>query len=292
VFPFTLPGAQFLGFYAAFAALLIAALWLYVRSGEPGEIRLAELTADPYRIAHMRGGYEETVRVAIANLVDRGLLAAEGAFVRTARADAADFVRRPLDLAILKRATTAESPASIAEDRAVQTACATYEDELQRKGLLPGAAARARSNNALFVVAGLLAGLFLARMLQAFGKGQGNVFLLLLVAGVALWLALQVWRIRITPKGARALSSLRTLMRRLKDRKAQLVQGGATNESLLLMAVFGVHELPFSFVRRLFPKPKRRRDDSGCGGGSGCGSGGGSGSGCGGGGGCGGCGGS
>jgi uncharacterized protein (TIGR04222 family) len=289
VFPFTLPGAQFLGFYALGVALLIVAFWLYVRSGPAAAVRLAELTTDPYQIAHMRGGEEETVRVAIVNLVDRGLLAAEGGVVRAARADAADFVRRPLDRAILKRAATPDLPTVIAEDRAVQAACAAYENELQRKGLLPSAAARARRDGALMLVLVVIAIVFLVRLTQAVGRAQSNVLLLLVVAGFAVWAAVQVRRIRLTPAGAQALSSLRTLMKRLRDRRAELAQGGATNESLLLIAVYGIYALPFMFVRRLFPRRKKRSDSCGgasCGGGGSCGS-----SSCGGGGGCGGCGG-
>lgn len=284
--PFTLPGAQFLGFYAIFAVLLLAAFWYYVNSGPSTATRLSELTADPYQIAHLRGGEQEAVRVAIVNLVDRGLLAAEGGLVRVSRADAADFVRRPLDRAILKSSNALELPASVASNGAVQAACAAYEGELQRKGLLPSASALATRNTLLLIVDGLLAGLCLARLTQAFGQSQTNVFFLIVLTAVALWAAVQIWRIRTTPAGSQALSSLRTLMQRLKARRAQLTQGGATNESLLLIAVFGIYELPFAFVRRLYPK--RKRSDSSCGSSGGCG--GSCGGSCGGGG-CGGCGG-
>ena len=91
-------------------------------------------------------------------------------------------------------------------------------------------------------------------------------------------------------------------MKRLKSRTSTLSAGGATNEALLLAAVYGIYELPdnaFPFVEQLFPKPRKPESDSSswwdssssssssssCGsssGGSGCGGGGG---GCGGGGG-------
>lgn len=286
MFPFTLPGAQFLGLYAVFAVLLVAAFWYYVNSGSSATVRLTELTADPYQIAHMRGGEPETVRVAIVNLVDRGLLTAEGRHVRVTRADAADFVRRPLDRAIVKCSNALELPATLASDRTVQAACAAYEGELQRKGLLPSASARATRNTLMLIVGALLVGVCLARLTQAFAQSQTNVFFLIAITAIALWAAAKIWHIRTTVAGSQALSSLRTLMQRLRARRAQLVQGGATNESLLLIAVFGIYELPFTFVRRLYPR--RKRSDSSCGGGGGCG--GSCGGSCGGGG-CGGCGG-
>ena len=287
--PFGLAGPGFLLFYAVFAAIVIVVFaWLEFARGETGPPRLSELTADPYSIAYMRGGAAEAVSVAVMNLVDRGLLTVEGEQVRAAKNASTDFVRRPLDRAILEACATLYEPHLLHHVPAVAAACKSYEGVLTERSLLPD---RNKLRKALLVVIALLAGLAVLRIGQALARGQTNLVFLVLLSGVACLVAWRVSARRLTTAGREALASLRTLTQRLQRNATQLRAGGATNEAVLLAAVYGIHALPSAFDASKGLFRQRKKSDGSCS--SSCGSSCGSGSSCGGGGssGCGGCGG-
>lgn len=289
MFPFSLNGPQFLAFYAGFALLLLLAYHRFRRSGSAADpargVLLDALTADPYRIACLRGGTAEAVRVAVVNLIDRGLLVdAQGQGWQAApKADPA-VQRRPLDAVILGQCKAVPlSPDEILADRRVRQAAAALESDLQGQGLLQGPARLALQQQARWVVLLLLAGLALARIAQAVLAGRSNITFLAILAVVACIAALAMVPARQTDDGRRAMRTLEGLLGRLKGRADRLARGGATNEAVLFAAVFGIYALPqdaFGFVEQAYPRP--RGSDSGSGSGS---------SSCGGGGGCGGCGG-
>jgi uncharacterized protein (TIGR04222 family) len=289
--PFSLAGPQFLVFYAVLAvvALSVYGYFLSTVGGDSGTPKLTQLTADPYRIAILRADRAEAVRVAVVNLVDRGLLEYSGTALSIGKNASADFVRRPLDRAILQACARQTSFGALLGDARVAAACADYEHELEADGLLYDAAQRRTRVLALVAMLLLLGGLGVARLLQAFSRGQANVAFLVMLGVLVCWIAVRLARGRAAPAGRKALRSLEKLTARVKGQVHRLRTGGATNEALLLAAVYGIYTLPpsvFGFVENLFPKP-RKADASSCG--SSCGSG----SSCGGGGGgCGGCGGS
>ncbi len=294
MFPFNLTGPQFLVFYAVFAAVVIGLhRWLHVSvrpaRSDTARAGLDALTADPYKIACLRDGPAEAVRVAVVNLVDRDLLALRGndaALTPTKKADV-QGLRRPLDRAILARCQRAPlKPADIEADREVTAAAAQLDTELRAQGLLLSDAERAARASARKVVFMLLAGVALARLLQALAAGRSNIGGLILLAAIACFIAWKLPKARISAAGQRALASLQTLMQRLKARASRLAPGGAGNEAVLLAAVFGLHALPaeaFPFVEQAYPKPKQSSDSGsgsdsgsssdsgGCGGGGGCG---------------------
>jgi hypothetical protein len=75
--PFDLRGPEFLLFYLLFGACVLAALFLLRYTGEatdPPQLNLS----DPYLIAFLRGGRNETLRVATVSLIDRGFLQVAG----------------------------------------------------------------------------------------------------------------------------------------------------------------------------------------------------------------------
>ena len=298
--PFAYGGPGFLLFYVVFAAIVIAVYaWIIFARRETPPPRLNDLTADPYSIAYLRGGAPETVAVAVVNLVDRGLLRAEVDEVRAAKDAGSDFVRRPLDRAIIGACTSLRDPHLLHQEPAVAAACEDYERMLAERGLLPDTLAQKLRRTGLFVVIGMLAGLSVLRIGQALARGQVNLVFLVLLTAMACFIVWRVSRRRMTAAGKEALATLRTLTQRLQRQAAQLRAGGATNEALLLAAVYGVHALPAAFdePKRLFRQ--RRKSDgtcsSSCGSSSSCSSRGSSsscgGGGGGGGGGCGGCGG-
>lgn len=303
MFPFTLDGPDFLGFYAALAAVTILAHWLWHRVDGSGDASsLDALTADPYRIACLRGGPDEALRLAVVNLVDRDLLTeAKGNGLRATLKAHPEQQRRRLDRVILERCQAAPMlPDEILADRQLRKSAEELDAELQQRGLLRSdaqLAALLRSRKWLLLG---LAGLALARMAQALLAGRSNILFLALLTALVCVVILKLPASRLTGNGQRTLDRLRTLLKRLRSRADQLRPGGATNEAMLVAAVFGLHALPaaaFVFAHQTFPPP--RNDSGGSGGssdsgGSSCSSSGGSsdgGSSCGGGGGCGGCGG-
>jgi uncharacterized protein (TIGR04222 family) len=299
MFPFTLSGPPFLALYSVSALLLLGGYWLYrqSRSGVREQARISALTDDPYKIAYLRGGDVEMVRLAIVNLVDRGLLGPgrAGGTLRTRSKASADTLRGPLDRALLAAFATDSLPGNALVFSQVRAACAQYRQELISQGLILDDAQKRQVLMGLLVVLALIGGVAIIRIAQALSRGQSNIFLLVVAAALACWAAYRLGKRDVTSTGRRALGSLQTLMTRLKARAGGLANGGATNEALLLAAVFGIYALPataFPFVEQMYPRPWWSRSDSdgrrssSCG--TSCGGGGGS---CGGGGGCGGCGG-
>lgn len=292
LFPFNLTGPQFLAFYAAFAVVVIVVHWvLHVRPGKgaPGTTgpSLDTLTNDPYLIAGLREGVDEAIRVAVVNLVDRRLLSIQGSGLRaTGRADP-ESLRRKLDRVITQRCKFAPlSAEEIVKDEAVRAAAAEIETHLQSQGLLLNAAdlaARARARQGVLL---LLGGVSLARIVQAVMAGRSNLTFLVVETLIACFIAWNLPRARLTQIGERALSALKKLLERLKARAEKLAPGGATNEAILVAAMFGLYALPaaaFPFIEETYPRPKpsdsgsgssdsgSSSDSSGCGGGGGCG---------------------
>lgn len=285
--PFALNGPAFLVFYTGFAAAVLIAYWRYANFSQSsaGSPRLTTLTADPYRIAYLRGGEPETVRVAIVNLIDRGLLENnEDALSATGKA-ADDLLRRPLEQAILARCAHPATCAQVLADPATSAACAQYALQLQGAGLLRSDDQQASAYRGMQIAVGLLVGVAAIRIYQAISHGRYNILFLVLLAAAAVFLVRCVFEVPRTRAGIRMIRSLAELMRRLKSRAGRLTRGGATQDALLLAAVYGLYALPaagFPFVTQLFPRSKggfgSSSVDSGgsscsgsCGGGGGCG---------------------
>ena len=130
------------------------------------------MTSDPYKIAFLRGSEEETVRIAVVNLIDRGLLGVVGSTLKTTNAEGADMLRRPLDKETLACCATRSPLETVLKNPRVRAACAGYARELQDAGLLRGEFVQGKMNMGLFAVLGLLGGIALARILQALSHGR------------------------------------------------------------------------------------------------------------------------
>ena len=97
MFPFDLPGPQFLVFYALFAIAVLAALHLGRRHLESGPLPSLDLK-DPLLFACLRGGPKETLSVAALGLIDRGLLHATGRTVTPSSEAKPELVGRRVEL--------------------------------------------------------------------------------------------------------------------------------------------------------------------------------------------------
>lgn len=295
---FEVTGGEFLIFYAAFGAVVLA-LAHALRPDRPARDSVSPIDpTDPYAIAFLRAGANEALRVATLSLVDRGLLEVSDAVDKKhepelwAQRDAREKVRRPIEVAVLDHFAQRQPADSVYGTTTTDTAIDQYRNRLEFTGLLPTEVDRQGrvtikrlAWGALWLVAG-------ARVVQALGAERSNVGFLIVLALFFSWAVSRVIERPRTGAGDKALAELRALFASLRARVDQLSPGGATNEMALVAAVYGVGTLPdvrFPFVRKLYRRATSPRSSgSACGSGCGGGGGGDGGDGCGGG--CGGCG--
>lgn len=280
--PFDLTGPEFLGFYLLLGAVVSAVLGSLRHAGEKDDPPLVNLS-DPYLIAYLRGGKNETVRVTTTSLIDRGLLTVAGSNVSVAPGRSAEELRVPNEKGLVIFFRKPASAAS-AFKPSWQSETEGYERELTRLDLLPGPQRQtARTVRGTAAIA-LLWTVALVKIVVALQRGRSNIQFLIILAALFAFAAWKIGTPRLTKKGMAMVASLRILFRALKDRSHTLMPGRNSNELLLLAAVFGVSTIPagaFPYTKTLYPKAAS--DGSSCGSscGSGCG-GGGCGGGCGG----------
>lgn len=256
----SLTGPQFLLLYIAVA--VAANLWLrWHYATREREVRAGPLSLsnDPYQIALLRGGPEEAIRVAMVTLLHRGLLTEEAGRLHAPRTDAAEFVRHPLDHALLEcfrvpgpAAQALASPGAIA-------ACRTYETELQKRRLLAGAKTRAARFAPFAIALGITLGVAVARIVYAFAKGRTNIGFLIVLAIVCAVALVVAYRKRLTALGADTLRGLERLYEGAKRRIANTPADKDSFDASLVAAVFGLGALPvadFPYLARVFPSPK------------------------------------
>jgi uncharacterized protein (TIGR04222 family) len=289
MFPFNLPGPQFLLFYVLFAAAVIATFYFGRRRSEldqPPSIPLQ----DPYLFACLRGGPKEVACVATLALIDRGLLQAKDRVVTRSPESTPDLVRRRVEKEVLNHFEGQAPLDTVTSQSAIlHAATQDYEEELRRHGLLPDASMQRK--RFLFVAVAMMTLVAVGgiKLLLALGAGRANVLLLIAMMVAALAI---VWKLRNPYRSAAGdanLASIRSVFSDLRKRASSIRPGSGSRELLWLTALFGVAALPataFPAVKYFRSKPASYAS-SGCG--SSCGSG--ASSGCGGGGGGGGCGG-
>jgi len=288
--PFDLRGPEFLVFYLVLGVATLGVVILVRRDLEPRGVGRLKLS-DPYLIAYLRGGKNEVLRVATVGLVDRGLLKAENSQLQSAAS--LEVVSLPVEKALLEAFQSTGEAGSVFSNTELESTTVGLRQTLERHGLIPDDQKRevrrwiARSG-ALF-----LASVALIKIIVALARGHGNIGFLIILAAGFIFATYKLANPPRTPRGDAILKDLRTLFSELRNGAGRLRQGKATNEALLLAAVFGMAALPTSgwaYARSLYP----RAAASGANCGSSCGSSSGSscGSSCGGGcgGGCGGCG--
>jgi uncharacterized protein (TIGR04222 family) len=284
--PFDLAGPQFLGFFFVLSAVVLLLIWI-VGGGAQHQPLPSTRLSDPYGIAYLRAGKEEAARVATVVLIDRGLLHVDGTKLEKPKTVDSQLAETELERWVLEAFDSAAEAMSIVSTPGLGAVSASYEAELTRLGLLPDATEKQARTGHFVIAALLLAGIAVNKIVVAAGRGQSNLFFLIVLCWIAITLAWKMTHRFRTARGDALLKDLRTLFAGLKKRGATLRPGGATAELALLAAVFGIADLPsgeFSHIKKLYPKATTSGSGSSCGGGCG--------SSCGGdGGGCGGCGG-
>ena len=288
--PFNWNGPAFLLFYLVLATLVTFGLWAWARRG-PSDVgvTMSKLANEPYKIACLRRGRGEVTRMAVFNLVDRGLLEFKGPLL-SVRKDAASVVTRPIDRAIIDLCAKGDLRLRQVElDSGVKKLADAYYEQLAHEGLVADWSERSARIYLVIMATGLLAAVAFIKVSMATAHGHGNVGFLIVLAIFACIFTIVTGYRATTRAGATLLTDLRTLTARLKANAASLRSGSGTNDALMLASVYGFAALPetFPYVRSHFMPSAGSGGDGGssssCS--SSCGS-----SGCGGGGGCGGCG--
>lgn len=264
--PFDLRGPEFLLVYATYGGLVLLGMVLMRRRRESGPVPRLDLS-DPYLVAYLRVGRDEAVRAALVSLVDRKLVIPGDPSWRTADAAA---VMHPLERALVTRFSgDGDKPDAERWDPAVERACRELGGVLQRLGLMPDeGVARARMRRVRFAM------LFLAvpaaiKVAVALERGRQNVAILVVLAVAFAWGAYLLRGGRLTERGKRVLTDLRTLFAGLRQRAARIAPGGNTGEVALVAGLFGMAALPLAAFPYAEALGGRRPEPDGAGG-SGC----------------------
>lgn len=298
--PFDWSGPWFLLAYLIFGLLVYyLARELLIRQELRNPHAQLSLADDPYRIAFLRGGALEAVKIAAIVLVDRGLLRADGPLLETASADSLRFASHDIERDVLRLYLGRQGHSKeLAAQADMLPSCRAYQDSLTQQELLVGPPLLRRRERITWPARYLLLTVAAVKAVIAISRQHYNLLFLALLLAIFL-LMLRGLRTQATSWSAqRLLTDLRMLFGRLNQRAARLQAGSSSADMALLAAIFGLGALPLSvyaYVAELYPVPRHSSDsssggtgDSSSGGGDGGGDGGGSGcGGCGGGGGCG-----
>ena len=256
--PFALHGPAFLAFYAAvgIAGLILQYVWSRARETR-GAAAQPKMT-DPYKIAFLRSGGSEALRVAALSLMERKLLTASGRML-VAEPGAEEKIDNPVEMAVLhlyRVPQTAEALDSSPRD--AEAVFEGYRAELVRDGLLAGPTTFGLRLIPFGASALMVVGVGLLKLGIALSEGRHNVgYLMLMMVGFFL-LSVLLYRSRNTRSGAAMLGDLEGMFRQLRAQADALPKGTAANEVALLGAVFGIAALPearFPGVYALQPPP-------------------------------------
>jgi len=265
---FSFTGPQFLAFYTFLAVAANGLLRYLLSRSEARPVASIRFAQDQYRIAYLRAGSDEAIRVAMFSLVDRGLLEESKGSVRCAKHCTAANTHRPLEQAILNRAadwTTFTGISSIGQAN-VRAAVETYREELEEEELIAGSACEhARSKLRQTFIWPLLA-ISVLRIVNAITQGRYNIGFLIILTVAALLFLQMAGRKRLTQHGAATLARLEVLFTRLRRNADRLQPGGQTTDAVLLFAIFGFGALPAVFQAHyvhLFPAPAPTLSSSG-----------------------------
>jgi uncharacterized protein (TIGR04222 family) len=313
-------GPYFLLFYLIVIAVVVVTCFKSVRSVDrTHDLDPPEIPArlDPYEVAYLRGGANEVTRVAIASLIQRGLLQIAKQKQWLAKTKMIDRRRKPaagelapIEACVLKWSGFPARPETLFQafglSQVVAEACAPYEAKLAEKNLLAPKEMKELGAWLWWIGSAVIVGLGVYKLVVALEKGHHNVAFLCIL-GIAGVLALGFACVALPRRSRVGEAYLERLKRAYGGLKSQVHPVGsltsaltladdpgtrgrahspsAYSDCLLMVGIFGVASLagtPLADLTTMFPQGAS--SGGGCGGG--CGGGGG---GCGGG--CGGCGG-
>jgi uncharacterized protein (TIGR04222 family) len=173
--PFDLRGPEFLVFYVILGAvvtLVIASLRR--RSERAVEVRVP--LTDYLKIAYLRGGPDEALRVAAVALMDRGLVEVVDAHHLKATPAQMPAGLQRTEERLLESCKDPTRASAIVDDVSLKITVTTEcEGQLVRAGLLPDDNVKADRQWLLIVGSSLLGLVALVKIVLALGRGRTNV---------------------------------------------------------------------------------------------------------------------
>src|SRR5262249_4472173 len=257
--PFDLRGPEFLLFYFCFSLAVIIAIIVIRRRAESGDAPRIDLS-DPYLIAYLRGGEDEALRLAVISLVDRGVLAMDGKFIRRADHVTSGMVKYPIEYETLKKfgATGGEESvfegASVLGDAGLKSALQPYRAKLERAGRIPDANVRRDRRMRLLMALMTLGVGGVIKIQIGLSLGKPVAFLVMMMIA-AMVIAAAFSFPRLTALGEATLEDITNLYSGLRTRINSFSPGGGSGELAMFAAVFGVAalaETPFAHSEDLF----------------------------------------
>ena len=284
VSPFDLPGSDFIRFFILLWMVNLGlAAWLRWTLRQPHEetgVKGAEL--DPYAVAYLAGGEDQTVNAAIANLVHVGVLKADATTPRLLRESPLPPVTHPFEEAVYDKvaALGGSNIAGIRQQTGSQLSA--IEEQLRRLGLLVSRSQSAKAVCYPLFLALLVSALGVVKISVGLSRAKPVGFLIFLcMVSVLVALGAFARRPRRSRRGDQVLAGLKERHAGLQKSWANNSADVAANVLPLAIGLFGLTALaatPLADLQKTLRKPA---GSDGCGGG--CGGGGCGGGGCGGG---------
>ena len=307
-------GPYFLAFYAMAIVAVIVACYRSVRSVDRTDgldIPKIPSKLDPYEIAYLRGGEKEIVRVAVASLIQRGLLRVVEKKTWVAKTKKIERGRRPqqaelspIEAVVLKWEGFPAEPHSLFGPSGItpllEPTTGSYEAKCAEKSLLAPPEMKELGLRLFWLGTSIIVALGGYKLVVALINGHTNVLLLLIFGGVGASIlgATCMRGPRLSRLGKAYLERLQTAYINLKDQlktDGKLAQAWddvseersrgkrevAINHSdcLLMVGIFGVASLadtPLADLKTMFAQGAASSGGgcgAGCGGGGGCGGG-------------------
>lgn len=271
----TMRGPEFLKFYATSAVAVIATVWLFARRwDQTRHMPTPEVpeSPDPYRIAYLRGGANEVIRLVVFNLCRKGFLKTTGGRTRRGghKKISQSFHPPPIkDLDQLEKVVfgMATNPIAVGElfkheRRAIVEAYTDHHlRDLSERSLLRPARHLQWSQAIRIGALGLLTGLAAYKIVVALQNGHYNIGFLLLMLAAAL--PLTWWAgsaTRITDCGRRYHDALKSAFNDTNTKMRQASQDAASKLGLLYIALNGTSLLKsteYKNVHNMFDKARK-----------------------------------
>ncbi len=237
--PFDLRGPEFLLFYAIVAIVTLAIL--SIARGRRETMPAGPMTKilDPYRVAYLRGGSNESIKAAMVSLTDRGLLKIEDGKIK---ATGDQHLNSSLERAVLDHFSDPREPDLSYSIPAAEAVFEKYENQLAEAGLRPDAAQKEQRRRDFFAAAGLLLLLSGTKIFVALQRGRTNVLFLVGITIGAVILSWIVTNPRLTKLGQQTVDDLKALFGHLRETSTRR----SPEELVMIAAAFGVGALPVS----------------------------------------------
>lgn len=252
--PLNLTGPKFLGFYAISMVGALLVLWLQRFIFESKEALKKPIT-DPYLIAYLRGGAEESIRVAVATLLHRKDLKIDDKQLISS-SNGNDLGNNEFEKKLIKLCEGGCTIEYLTKSNAWDFATDLYEPKLVKERLVPNATEKVLRISIKLIAVASLVGLALAKIGIAMQRGHKNFGFLIALAVIAV-IVLFSYSPRLTPAGANVLRDFKNLFARLKTQASSLSRDSQNHQFAFLMAVFGLEaasSLQYTFLTPLKPK--------------------------------------